>query len=110
MSRLPVPMDDNLNRLLDRWTEIYTTRFTSVDATTGQAVSLTPDIKEIAIHIEGNTEVANITGTVSGSSAAYITSDGTTWVFPVATDGSTTLFTVKAPSGSTIDVSVIAGR
>jgi hypothetical protein len=91
---------------------IYTWRYTSVDAVTGQAItipaSLPRDIMSLQIHVEGSTAVMHIVGEdFDDSATAIITSDGTTFSVDVGKSPGETACTVLAPSG-TVNVSVIA--
>ena len=109
MPILPTIRDDNGNPLAGRGSEIVTKRYSGVD-TSGQAISLGVDVKEVLIHIEGNTEAARFTGTVSGSDQVRITQDGVTLApVPVVKEADESIITVAAPSGS-VNVSVIAWR
>ena len=105
-----VPSDANGNRLLDRGTELFTKRFTSVDSTTGIDLSLPVDCKEVWIHKEGSAPIFTFTGTVSGSKAVTLTSDGSTVVLPLCVLQDIDIVkSLKAPS-STMTLSVIAWR
>ncbi len=109
MPILPTVRDDNGNPLFGRGCEVVTKRYSGVD-TSGQPIVLGVDVKEVVIHIEGQTEVARFTGTASGSDPVRITQDGLTLdPFPVVKEAGEPIVTVAAPSGS-IDVSVIGWR
>ncbi|MEJ2719487.1 MAG: hypothetical protein P8182_20540 [Deltaproteobacteria bacterium] len=106
---LLVNNDDNGNPLTDRGSEVVTKRYPGVD-TSGQALSLGVDVKEVLVHIEGNTEIARFTGTASGSQQVRITQDGLTLEdVRVVKEPDEIIVTVAAPSG-TIDVSLIGWR
>ena len=104
-----VPTDENLNKLFDRGSELYTTRFTGVDSSTGLDLALDYDFKEIWIHKEGSSPIFSITGTLDGSVAATWTSDGYTLVLPICKEADDPLGNWKAPSG-TMTLSVFAWR
>ncbi len=95
---------------------VLTKRYTSVNDTTGQAISfadaalISSGVKFVMIHIEGATVVCKIRGSVAHSedADAILTSDGFDVVLPVGNIPGATLFTVKAPTGTTVNVSVIA--
>ncbi len=109
MAITPVLRDDNGNPLTNRGSEVITKRYANV-GTTGQAISLTVDVKEVLIHIEGSVEAARFTGTVSGSEQVRITHDGVSLHrLALVKEPNSTIMTVAAPSG-TVNVSVIAWR
>ncbi|MEW6532936.1 MAG: hypothetical protein AB1473_19050 [Thermodesulfobacteriota bacterium] len=109
MPILPTVRDDNGNPLIGRGSELFTTRFSDID-TNGQAITMEIDVKGVLVHIEGNTEVARLTGTVAGSEPARFTQDGLTVEhLPLVKQSGETLLTVAAPSG-TVNVSVLAWR
>lgn len=60
------------------------------------------NVKGVAIHFEGSTVVAYITGTttISDSADAYITSDGTTLVLDGKWDAGATILTLKTPTAN----------
>jgi len=106
---LPTLRDDNGIPLAGRGTETITKRFVGV-TTSGQAVAMPVDVKEMLIHIEGATEVVRFTGTASGSEQVRITSDGLTISeLPIVAEADQSIITVAAPSG-TVNVSVIGWR
>ena len=77
MPILPVARDDNGHPLWGRGREMFTARFENVgDA--GTPISLTIDVKEALLHIEGAHEICRMTGTATGSVEARLTADGHT--------------------------------
>ncbi len=105
----PTIRDDNGIPLTGRGSEVITKRYSGIDSS-GQAISLPVDVKEVLIHIEGTTEVARFTGTAGGSQQVRFTSDGMTLnELPLVKEADETIITVAAPSG-TFDVSVIGWR
>jgi len=56
---------------------MFTKRFASID-TTGTQIFLEVDSKSCIIHKEGSIDAMVVTGTVSGSAATYMTTDGIT--------------------------------
>ncbi len=109
MGILPTLRDDNGAPLVTRGSETITKRIAAVD-TTGTAISLAADVKEVLIHVEGSSEAARFTGTISGSEQIRFTSDGMTVpALPIVVESGETVITVAAPTG-TIDVSVIGWR
>jgi len=106
---LPTVRDDNGTVLSTRGSEVVTKRYSGVD-TGGTSVSLGVDVKEVILHIEGNTEVARFTGTASGSQEVRITADGLTFQqLPLVKEAGESILTVAAPSG-TVNVSLIGWR
>jgi len=80
--------DDGAHVLHGHGTEMFTTRFASID-TTGSQIFLPVDSKSCLIHKEGSTAAMYVLGTVTGSATAYLTSDGVTLSdVPVARHGS----------------------
>jgi hypothetical protein len=59
-----------------RGTDMYTYRDTSINTTTGLDLQLPDGYKEVLVHYEGSVVVAKRTGSIDGSIAAYVTSDG----------------------------------
>jgi len=112
MAITPIVRDANGHALVMQGTEIFTKRVTSIPDT-GTAITLPTDCKYVSLHVEGSTELMRITGTASGSTEIVITSDGHDFppfgLFVVAESGETVV-TVKAPTGTTIDVSIIGWR
>jgi hypothetical protein len=109
MSIKPILRDDNGLPLIDRGTELYTKRYTSVGVS---GVSIQPplDVKSVLIHVEGGLEKARITGQAVGSEEARLTADGVSLgEVDVVIEAGKALATIKAPSG-VIDVSVFAWR
>jgi hypothetical protein len=105
----PTLRDDNGIALTGRGSEIITRRYAGV-GTSGQAITLPVDVKEVLVHVEGTSELARVAGTAAGSEQARITSDGKTLGnFPVVKEAGQTVLTVAAPTG-TINVSIIAWR
>lgn len=109
MAILPTVRDDNGIPLAGRGSEVITKRFAGV-TTSGHAVAMPVDVKEVLIHIEGSTEVVRFTGTASGSDQVRITSDGITISeLPIVVEAGQSIITVAAPSG-TVNVSMIGWR
>lgn len=107
----PTPRDKDKHVLHGHGTGTITYRWTSVDGTNGQDISFPIDVKSCLIHIEGNLEIFNVTGSDSNSTAAYFTSDGVTLEeINIAVAADETICTIKAPSGETINVSAIGWR
>jgi len=74
---LQTQRDDGAHVLHGHGTEMYTKRWTSI-ATTGKQIFLEVDSKSCLVHQEGSIAVMYVLGTVTGSTTAYLTSDGTT--------------------------------
>ena len=111
MSFLPTPRDANGHPLHGHGTESVTYRFSGVPYS-GNNVFLPIDVKSFMIHVEGATTIAAFSGTASGSTWAYLTSDGISLSdIPVVSDLSGTLFEVASPtSGTTVNVSIFGWR
>lgn len=88
----PVPIDDNVNHLLDRASEIGTK---NISVSTGTALSFTVDIKSVTI-----TPSAPVTfaGTTTGYSDAV--QHSTPWTIPIAVPANTTIGTLAAVTGT----------
>lgn len=104
----PVPRDDNGHLLLDRGTELFTTRLVGV-STSMLDVALPTDYKEIMLHVESGTEMLHVRGTVPGSATARITDSGVSCILPVSVSAESTVAHISAPSG-TCNVSIFAWR
>jgi len=87
--------------------DTYTYRYAAVGVA-GQVLNFPFEVQEVTVHIEGSTVVATLLGNRDGSTAAQITSDGTSISLPGGRRNHD-LWTVAAPSG-TIDVSILAWR
>ncbi len=109
MARKPVPVDDNGWKLLDRGTDLFTTRVTGIDDT-GEDIALSVDYKQIIVHIESGPDIAIVTGTVTDSIAAHITQAGTEFSLPLVKAADQAVFHLAAPTGTTIDISIFAWR
>ena len=109
MGITPIIRDDNGVPLAGRGSETITRRYTNVGQTP-QEISFGVDVKEVVIHIEGNTEIAVLTGAAAGSQAVHWTADGVTLPpIRVAQPPGKTIVSIAVPSGSK-NVSVLALR
>jgi hypothetical protein len=104
----PVPRDDNGHPLLDRGTELFTTRIADQGITLTD-LSLPVDFKEILFHVESGTEVLHVKGTVEGSATARLTQDGFNWALPIVSFADTAVAQIAAATG-TCNISVFAWR
>jgi hypothetical protein len=104
----PVPRDDNGHPLLDRGTELFTTRIVGQGATLAD-LSLPVDFKEILLHVESGTEVLQVRGTAEGSATARLTQDGFNWVLPIVSFAGSVVARIAAATG-TCNISVFAWR
>jgi hypothetical protein len=104
----PVPRDDNGHLLLDRGTELFTTRITD-QGTTLTDLSLPSDFKEILLHLEAGTEVLHVKGTTEGSAAARLTQDGVNWLLPIVSSAGSVVAQIASATG-TCNISVFAWR
>jgi hypothetical protein len=104
----PVPRDDNGHPLLDRGTELFTTRITD-QGTVLTDLSLPVDFKEILFHVESGTEVLHVKGTVEGSTAARLTQEGSNWLLPIVSSAGSVVAQIAAATG-TSNISVFAWR
>ena len=113
MAITPIVRDANGHALPMQGTEIFTKRITSIPDT-GTAVTLPVDCKYAYFLVEGTAEVMRLTGTASGSTEVVITSDGIPIPPPsgvfVAVESGEPIFTVKAPTGTTINLSIVGWR
>jgi hypothetical protein len=100
----PVPRDDNGHPLLDRGTELFTTRIAD-QGTTLTDLSLPVDFKEILFHVESGPEVLHVKGTIE----ARLTQDGFNWVLPIVSFADTLVAQIAAATG-TCNISVFAWR
>lgn len=108
MTLLGVPIDGRGYALADRGTELYTTRVEDIP-TTGTAISLPVDVKEILIHIEGSTTYGTMLGTAPGSVAAKLTDGHWFPTVPICKNAEETIVTLASDS-ATIKVSIWAWR
>jgi hypothetical protein len=104
----PIPRDDNGHPMLNRGTELFTSRLVDVD-TAMLDLTLPTDFKEVILHVESGTEVLHVNGTVPGSATARITTSGVNWTIPVCASAGGTVAHIAAPSG-TCNVSIFAWR
>ena len=109
MSVLPVVRDDNGLALHGLGSEVFTIRYSGVDAG-GVDAAIPIDSKCSIIHIEGTGIAAQISGTASGSQEIFWTSDGVTLppIYAVR-DAHSPHLKIAAFSG-TINVSIIGWR
>lgn len=95
--------------ILTRGERVYTTRYTNVDDTNGQALSFPVLIREFRLHYEGSTVVARRLGEIPGSTVAHFTSDGKDDPpYPIVAEAGKTIMTLYGPAGGTVNISVIA--
>lgn len=104
----PVPRDDNGHALVDRGTELYTQRISSL-GTDMSSLALPTDFKEVMLHVESGEEVLHLSGTIPGSTTARLTASGFSWIVPVTAASGQAFVNVAAPSG-TCNVSIFAWR
>lgn len=109
MAITPILRDDNGFALVGRGSELYTRRYTGIGIG-GQVISAAVDVKEVILHIEGETVAVKLSGTVPGSEEILWTSDGRTLPpLKIVREAGQSICTLAAQSG-TINVSVIAWR
>ncbi len=104
----PVPRDDNGHPLLNRGTELFTTRIADQNSTLTD-LSLPVDFKEILLHLESGTEVLHVKGTIEGSTTARLTQDGFNWLLPIVSSAGAVVSQIAAATG-TCNISVFAWR
>ncbi len=104
----PVPRDDNGHPLLDRGTELFTTRIVGQD-TTMSPLALPTDCKEVLLHVESGTEILLVSGTIEGSTAARLTDSGFSWAVPITAASGSTIAYLAAATG-TCNISIFAWR
>jgi hypothetical protein len=104
----PIPRDDNGHPMLNRGTELFTSRLVDV-STSMLDVALPTDFKEVILHVESGTEALHVNGTVNGSSPARITTAGVNLTLPLCAPAGATVARIAAPS-DTCNVSVFAWR
>jgi hypothetical protein len=104
----PIPRDDNGHPMLNRGTELFTTRL--VDVSTAMLdLALPTDFKEVILHVESGAEVLHVNGTATGSIPARITASGVNLTIPVCASANAAVARIAAPS-DTCNVSVFAWR
>jgi len=72
---LQTQRDDGAHVLHGHGSELFTKRFAAID-TTGTQIFLEVDSKSCVVHQEGTTDAMYVLGTVTGSTTAYLTSNG----------------------------------
>jgi hypothetical protein len=104
----PIPRDDNGHPMLNRGTELFTSRLVGVTASLSD-LALPTDFKEVVLHVESGTEVLSVNGTVPGSTPATITTSGVNLTIPICASAGSIVAQIAAVSG-TCNVSVFAWR